>query len=135
MQTIVAYLTSVALVATETVSLSQTRTSQRPRITGTYGNMYYNSEGGDLIGDELKIVNTKQGYQGVLQISEGAPEPLILVDVKLTGTNISFSIPDSSPYAGSFDGKIENGLLRGEFHFKSGGADKVELKKGKSYWD
>jgi hypothetical protein len=135
MQTIVAYLTSVALVATGTVSLSQTRTSQRPRITGTYGNMYYNSEEGDLIGDELKIVNTKQGYQGVLQISEGAPEPLILVDVKLTGTNISFSIPDSSPYAGSFDGKIENGLLKGEFHFKSGGADKVELKKGKSYWD
>jgi hypothetical protein len=90
---------------------------------------------GDVLGDEIKIVYTREGYQGALQFAEGEPQELILVDTRVDGMNISFSIPDSSSYAGQFSGKIENGAFKGEFHFKGGGVDKVVLKKGKSYWD
>ena len=109
---------------------------QKPfRPTGTYSNMYYNAEGGDVLGDEIKIVYTRKGYQGVVQFAEGEPEELVIVSIEVSGTSISFSVPNSSPYAGQFNGTIENGTLKGEFHFKTGGVDKVELKKGKSYWD
>src|SRR5580698_1737 len=70
------------------------------RITGTYTNMYYNKEGGDVLGEELKIV-VKQGggYQGALQFAEGEPQNLIVVEIKVVGSKINFSVPDSDPYA------------------------------------
>jgi len=104
-------------------------------MTGTYGDMYCNSQGGDVLGTEIKIVNTRKGLQGAIQFSEGAPEELVIVDIQVKNGIVSFVVPESSPYAGEFTGTISNGILTGEFHFKSGGSNKVELKKGKSYWD
>ena len=128
--------TLLALIATAASAQTKPANHQKPfRVTGTYTNMYYNAEGGDVIGDEIRIVYTRNGYQGVVQFAEGEPEGLVIVGVEVVGAKVSFSIPDSSPYAGKFTGTIENEILRGEFQFKNGGADKVELKKGKSYWD
>jgi hypothetical protein len=120
----------VSLLLSETV-----RAQNAPRITGTYSNMYFNQEGGDLLGDEVRIVAASGGYQGALQFAEGEPGDLIVVPVTVTGNRISFAIPDSSAYPGRFDGAIENGHLKGEFRFKNGGSEKVELPRGKSYWD
>jgi hypothetical protein len=117
---------------------NQTKTSKArtaPRLTGTYSDMYYNSQGGDVLGTEIKIVNTKKGMQGAIQFAEGAPEELVIVDIQVKDEAVSFVIPESSPYAGEFSGTITNGILKGEFRYKSGGSNKVELKKGKSYWD
>jgi hypothetical protein len=105
------------------------------RITGTYSNLYFNSEGGDLLGVELRIAATRNGYQGVLQFAEGVPEDLILVDLQVKGQEIQFVIPESSPYAGSFSGVVRNGVLTGHFKYKNIGAQDIVLKKGKSYWD
>jgi len=119
-------------------SPNQAKTGQaptRPRVTGTYSDMSYNSQGGDLLGTEIKIVNTRKGLQGAIQFSEGAPEELVIVDIQVKDGVVSFVVPESSPYAGEFTGTISNGILRGEFRYKSGGSNKVELKKGKSYWD
>jgi hypothetical protein len=98
------FLLSVLLALTATASTGQTKSPslQKPfRATGTYSNMYYNAEGGDVIGDEIKIVYTRKGYQGVVQFAEGEPEELVIVDIEAVGTRVSFSIPDSSPYAGA----------------------------------
>jgi hypothetical protein len=97
--------------------------------------MYFHQEGGDLLGEELKIVVARNGYQGALQFAQGEPSDLIAVDIKLTGNNIEFTIPDSYPEAAQFSGTIETGVIRGVFKFKTGGEATVELKKGKSYWD
>ena len=73
-----------------------------------------------------------------LQLSpKGAtsPEELVVVDIQVKNGIVSFLIPESSPCAGEFTGTISNGILKGEFQYKSGGSNKVELKKGKSYWD
>jgi hypothetical protein len=108
---------------------------QTAKITGTYTNMHFNREGGDLLGQELKIVRTRKGYQGALQFAEGGAGELIIVEVNLEGDRISFVIPDSYADAGQFNGTIQNGVIRGLFKFKGGGEERVELKKGKSYWD
>jgi hypothetical protein len=106
-----------------------------PRITGTYSNMSYIQEAGDVIGYEIKIVFTGGRFQGALQIAEGVPGDLILVDIEAKGSSITFAIPDGVPYAGRFSGSVENGMLKGEFTFKSGGKETVALRRGKSYWD
>ena len=131
-----AYL-GLLLVAFMYVTLTLTLGGQTaPRITGTYTNMSYIKEAGDVVGYEIKIVFTEDAFQGALQIAEGVPGKLILVEVQSSSTKISFSIPDSSgPYAGQFIGTIEKSALKGEFRFKHGGSDKVELRRGKSYWD
>ncbi len=97
--------------------------------------MHFNSEGGDLLGEELKIVLTRKGYQGALQFAEGGAGELILVDLRISGNKLEFSIPENSRYAGEFTGTIAKGIIKGKFSFKGGGDETVVLRKGKSYWD
>jgi hypothetical protein len=127
----------VVMIVTGFVVSSTTEADEKSqtRITGTYTDMRYVSEAGDVIGTEIKIVFTGSRFQGALQIAEGVPGELILVDVEQKANSVSFSIPESSPYPGSFAGAISGGALRGEFRFKSGGSAKVVLRRGKSYWD
>lgn len=109
--------------------------ASEPRIAGTYSNLHYIEEAGDLLGEEIKIVPGSPDYQGAFQVAQGAPEKLIVVDAKVEGPKIRFTIPDSSSYAGEFIGKVENAVLKGQFKFKSGVSEKVELPRGKGYWD
>ncbi len=113
------------------------RAQKAGRITGTYTNMEYNQEGGDVLGQELKIVvaTQRKGYQGVLQFAEGEPSELILVDLRISGNKLEFSIPENTPYAGQFTGTIAQGIIKGKFSFKGGGEETAVLRKGKSYWD
>ena len=111
------------------------QSAKAAKITGTYTNMYFNREGGDVLGEELKIVRTRKGYQGALQVAEGAPGELVVVDIKVTGDRIDFTVPDSHPDASQFSGTVQGGVVRGEFRYKTGGTQKVTLRKGKSYWD
>jgi hypothetical protein len=111
------------------------QTSKPGRVTGTYTNMSFNKEGGDLLGQELKIVATRRGYQGALQLAEGEPGELSVVDIKISGDKIEFAVPDSSPDACQFSGTIERGKIIGRFRFRTGGTQNVTLTKGKGYWD
>ena len=104
------------------------------KISGTYTNMQYQQEAGDLLGIELKIVPARKGYQGALQFAEGEPSDLIVVEIRLEGESLSFSIRSTSGHAGQFVGNIKNGILHGQFRFTSGVSEDVTLKKGKSYW-
>ena len=83
------------------------------RITGTYTNLTFNREGGDLLGQELRIVLTRNGYQGVLQFSNGEPGEHIVVNINATGNKIEFTVPDSYSEAGHFSGTIDSGTIRG----------------------
>lgn len=114
---------------------SAERMGKTAKITGTYTSLHFNSEGGDLLGQELKIVLTQKGYQGVLQLAEGGAGELIVVDVQINADKLTFTIPDTYGDAGRFEGTIQNGAIRGIFTFKGGGTNNFDLKKGKSYWD
>src|SRR5882762_4247453 len=99
---------------------NQTKTDKArslPRLTGTYSDMYYNAQGGDVLGTEIRIINTRKGFQGVIQFSEGAPEELVVVDIQIKNDAVSFVVPELSPYAGEFAGNIRAGVLKGEFRY------------------
>jgi len=106
------------------------------KITGTYSDLYYNEEGGDLLGCEIRIVAAKDGYEGTFQMSEGGPDSLLLIKpITVEGDKIKFKIPDESLYAGEFAGNITKNKLEGILTLKSGNPIKLNLKRGKSYWD
>jgi hypothetical protein len=109
----------------------------RYRIAGTYTNITYIEEADDVVGYELKIVPAKENkYEGALQIAEGVPSDVMVVDVQAKGNKITFVIPPKyKPFDGQFSGAVEKDVLKGEFRFNSGASDKVALKRGKSYWD
>ena len=107
------------------------------KYTGTFSNLEYNQEGGDLLGMEIKIVPTKKGYQGALQIAEGGPSELMVVDVFFEKDNVKFEIPKSySVYGGGvFEGKIGSKEIKGALRFKGTEGDKEILTRGQGYWD
>lgn len=111
--------------------------AEKIKYTGTFSSFKFNKESGDLSGVEIKIVLTRKGYQGVLQIAEGGPSQLIVVNINVENENISFEIPKSYPdYGGqSFKGKIDNNSITGNFILNGEVMDKEKLIHKHSYWD
>jgi hypothetical protein len=127
---------SLALLFCFTITAVKPTLGQKQvKITGTFSDLHFVKEAGDLLGTEIKIVYAGGSYQGALQFAEGAPSELVIVKIHKDGNKISFSIPDDNPYAGEFQGSVSSEALQGEFRFKSGGTEKVTLHRGKSYWD
>lgn len=106
----------------------------KTKLTGTFSNLFFNQESGDLGGVEVKIVYTRNGYQAAIQFSEGGPSKLIVVDVHFKGSDVYFKVPDTI-YEGYFEGQITNERLKGIFKFNGGGNWEVDLPRKASYWD
>lgn len=106
-----------------------------PKITGTFSDMYFNREGGDLLGTEVHIVVAKSGYQAAVQFADGSPSNLIVVNVRTNGRKVFFDIPDDSQNSGCFSGEISSSGLRGKLFFKGGGEETISLRRKRSYWD
>lgn len=67
-------------------------------LTGTFSSLRFNTKAEILLGVELKIVPTRKGYQGALQIAEGGLSEIMVVDVQLRRNNtIRFNIPSATP--------------------------------------
>lgn len=110
-------------------------------ITGTYSSLYYNEEGGDLLGVEVIVERDKGGYRVKFQIAEGVPSDPVTVPAVVRGAELSFSIPRSGGGADHYSGKITKqgflifegpdgiGLLIDATHSKP-----VLLKRKCSYW-
>jgi len=93
--------------------------------------MQYNAESGDVLGQEIFIVFSRDGYFAILQNSEGEPAVPVVVPLKVLGSNIYFHVPSNLDSRGNFQGVITGAELRGAF---SGNDQKVELKRKNSYW-
>jgi hypothetical protein len=105
--------------------------SQRQKITGMYSNMSYNNEGGDILGVEVFLVYSRDGYRVVYQSSEGEPASPIVLPARIDGKTISFSLPSNIDPRGNFAGNIEPTELVGRF---SGNGQTVHLMRRPSYW-
>jgi hypothetical protein len=100
-------------------------------MTGTFSDMYFNEEGGDLLGTEVRIVVGKDGYQATVQLAEGGPSDLMVVDVQTSGDSVRFKLPSGE----RFEGRVTAKYLRGQFVDTGGPPQVVKLARGRSYWD
>lgn len=114
-------------------SISLAQTAPEPRITGTYLDMHYIEEAGDVLGTEIRIAYAGGGFQGVVQMAEGARGRLMLVDVVQSGNDIRFELPADNELPGSFRGKDFKRLaawrvsFQERFHRESGASKGKEL--------
>lgn len=126
------------LFVTITVSILSvyfnSQAADKIKYTGTFSNLAYHEETGDLLGVELRIVYTRAGYKGILQIAEGGAGDLIIVSPIIKGDKISFTI-NHAPYNSVFNGTISNDDITGYFIYKNGVKSKEELPRKQSYWD
>jgi len=114
---------------------------ERIDCTGTFSNMHYNVQGGDLLGGEIKIVvgsPTTRGavqYKGVFQYAGGGPFDPVIVDVRCRDGRVSFTLPEKSGLPGAFDGTITSKGLEGVLRHREGHEEELDLPRRASYWD
>lgn len=107
------------------------------KVTGIYSDMYYNREAGDVVGVEIFVLFSRDGYYVLFQDAPGSPAVPILVKAKIDGNKIEFTLPDRSGYSGKFDGVISGNELKGKFEggqISASGASVFILKRKHSYW-
>lgn len=126
------HLTLITLLFTASVTFAQSAISQEQKVTGMYSNVSYNREGGDIVGMEVFVVYSRDGYRVVYQSSEGEPSSPVVVPAKIDGNAISFSLPPpGTDPRGNFTGKIKPTEMVGTF---SGNGQTVHLPRRASYW-
>jgi hypothetical protein len=111
--------------------VGDSRAAAEVKVTGTFSDMYFNEEGGDVLGTEVRIVVGSRGYQAAVQIGQGQPSDLMVVNVWTSGDSIRFSLPGGD----RFEGRITSKYLAGKFLRGSARPEVVKLARGRSYWD
>lgn len=117
------------------------KTDDEPDCLGTFSNMYFHQEAGDLLGEEIKIVIGEQRKGdaapliGIFQQAMGAPLNPVLVDVRCGKDGVEFALPESSGAEGIFRGTITKKGIHGVFTNTKGARDEIDLPRRASYWD
>lgn len=111
--------------------LSVASTVGKAKVTGIYSDLAFHEESGDVLGEELIIVFSRDGYFVVFQSSEGEPTVPVVTPAQINGQKIVFMLPAPMAERGEFIGKISRNGLVGKFQ-SSGQV--LHLKRKNSYW-
>jgi hypothetical protein len=128
----------VLLVAGTTAAARGLTRAAAARPTGTFTNLTFDEEAGDLLGLEIKIVPSSSGFQAAVLVSEGAPSRMVIVDVTVSGRSVSFKVPAQSTAGGTdwrFDGSIDEETLKGKITHATGAKEDVILARRCGYWE
>jgi len=124
-----------AITANSGVRVRTPASQQSIRLPGTFSNLNYNEDGGDLLGLEIKIVPVVgERYQAAVIVSNGEPQPMRVVDVRVNGRTISFEVRDDDA-SWSFTGTVSTQSLKGTITHRRGGKEAVTLRRGCGYWE
>lgn len=119
---------------------SSAKAADQSQVTGIYSDLYYNDEGGDLLGTEIFIVVTGQGsdYAVFFQNWEGGSTFPVVVPAQVDGDKITFKVPPPSDAAGTYSGRIGKKGFDGTWKHKdddgSYRTEPIHLGRKKSYW-
>lgn len=115
----------------------------RAQITGTYSDLHYAEDAGDLVGMEIRIVGigSTTKFQGTLQDCPGVAGYLQLITIHVDEFNhFKFTHPNPSLFnvqdgPVTFEGTIHSQFLEGTFHAPGKTMSSVRLPRRPSYWD
>jgi hypothetical protein len=110
---------------------STASTAEKIKVTGIYSSLVFNKEGGDVLGDEIIVGFSREGYYVVFQTSEGEPIVPVVVPAIVSNQKITFTLPAPMNERGQFIGKISRQGLVGKFQ---GTGQVLRLKRKTSYW-
>ena len=126
----IAAVTAFVVLLSACVAIGNAQNADRP--TGTFTDMRYHRDSGDVVGTEVHVVYSRSGYYVVYQSSEGEPGIPVVVPAKVAGAELEFDVPASVDSRGRFTGTFDAERLTGTF---AGSQERVDLKRGSSYWD
>jgi hypothetical protein len=124
-------LSTAALIISAALFLNVSYADENSvKITGIYSNLAYISESGDVLGQEVIVGFSKDGYYVIFQESEGVPSVPIVTSAMVTGASITFKLSATNP-DDEFRGVISERELVGSFrnHGKT-----YHLRRKDSYW-
>lgn len=129
-------LLAILAVSTEAQSTPAQRHGQ---VFGTFSNMHYIEETGDVVGTEITIIPQYKTAYAIFQCAEGAPSNPVFVPVSLNGNQIRFTVHSGDKSCdGVFTGTITAQGLRLIAHSETGGRDAFDwgelLLRQASYW-
>lgn len=106
--------------------------------TGLFSNLYYHQDTGDLLGSEIYIAKTSNGYTGVLLLCEGGCLPFILFSPVFDGETLTFTVKEDDGFTGHFKGTLDPLGITGHYGPEPDrpGASGIErwCRKG-TYWN
>ena len=120
----------IGVAAVALLTITSSAGTRGPRVTGIYSDMRYIDEAGDVVGTEVFVVYSAEGYYAVIQVAEGKPSVPTVVPMTVDGARVSFSLPGEQG-GGLFRGQVTDSSLSGRF---ADGRAPWDLKRGKSYW-
>lgn len=99
------------------------------KITGIYSTL--KSIGGDeeMIGIEVIIVRSREGFRAFVQTADGLPAAPMLVPVSVDGATLSFTVPATTGELLEFKGTATRQGLSGTL-----GDRQLTLPRRRSYW-
>jgi|SRR5215469_8025043 len=128
-------LSLCTLIAVASICTAAPPPAPQIRITGTFSNLTYNSEGGDLLGMEVLIVpaeGDRVGFVAFVQLAEGGAPRSALVPLKVDGAKVEFTLPqDGAAPELHFSGVVSKSELVGAWTH----GEREVLRRGVSYWD
>jgi hypothetical protein len=134
----VARFTLILLLAVSGILPADPSSASEPhkaKVTGTFTNLKYLKEAGDLLGYEIRVLFTQKGYYALVQVASGGAGVAVLEPVRISEERLLIAFKDHPFGLESFEGAISQATLTGKFRFTTGTAESVSLKRGKSYWD
>jgi len=99
------------------------------KITGTYSTLKSVGGDDDMIGIEVIIVRSREGFRAFVQTADGVPGAPVLVPVSLDGPTLSFTIPSTTGEPLEFKGKATRQGLSGTLDDRP-----LTLPRRRSYW-
>jgi hypothetical protein len=129
----IALIGSLALVLGVNPHSQSTPALRRGLVFGTFSDLRYNAEAGDVVGTEITIMPQYRSAYAIFQCAEGAPTDPIFIPVEIKENRITFKVasPDSCP--GIYTGIVSaNGMKLSvrNSDFNGNGF----LPRRKSYW-
>ncbi|QIP54873.1 hypothetical protein [Hafnia alvei] len=101
------------------------------KITGIYSSLSFNTESGDIVGEEIMVVFSNKGYIATYQSSDGEPTIPVVTKVNIVNDTITFTLPPPFDIQGEFIGVISKNMLTGKFKKSN---QVLILERKNSYW-
>ncbi|TBL82678.1 hypothetical protein EYY95_20900 [Hafnia alvei] len=101
------------------------------KITGIYSSLSFNTESGDVVGEEIMVVFSNKGYIATYQSSDGEPTIPVVTKVNIVNDTITFTLPPPFDIQGEFIGVISKNTLTGKFKKSN---QVLILERKNSYW-
>ncbi|WP_367298671.1 hypothetical protein [Hafnia alvei] len=101
------------------------------KVTGIYSSLSFNTESGDIVGEEIMVVFSNKGYIATYQSSDGEPTIPVVTKVNIVNDTITFTLPPPFDIQGEFIGVISKNMLTGKFKKSN---QVLILERKNSYW-